>query len=109
MDHHQTLQKEIALLLLETLNLEVSSAHEDLIATGLLDSLKIVQLLVELEQRLGMKVPLNDLEIDNFRTLETITNFARKIRIQGMPNVAAPAPLSRIALFQPQADEQRNG
>jgi len=70
-----TLQNEIASLLFENLNVEVPSVHEDLLETGLLDSLKIVELLVELEQRFGMRIPLKELEIDNFRSVIKIAHF----------------------------------
>lgn len=75
MNYSATLQDEIAALLLNQLNVEAPSFHEDLIETGLLDSLKIVELLVELEQHFGMKIPLKDLEIDHFRSIASIANF----------------------------------
>src|SRR5439155_11810595 len=61
------LQKEIALLLFQNLNVEVSSVHDDLIENGLLDSLKIVELLMELENHFVLKIPFEGLEIDSFR------------------------------------------
>jgi len=61
--------------LFENLSVEVLSVHDDLLEMGLMDSLKIVELLVELEQRFGMRIPLNELEIDNFRSVMKIAHF----------------------------------
>ncbi|MBI3493071.1 MAG: acyl carrier protein [Acidobacteria bacterium] len=59
----------------ESLNLEVPEGDVDLFDTGVLDSLAFVQLLLQLEERLGVTVSLDDLEIDNFRTIEHIIDF----------------------------------
>ncbi len=88
MDHYTTLQTEVASLLLENLNVEVPSVHHDLIEIGLLDSLKIVELLVELEQRFEMKIPLDDLEIHNFRSVASIARFVENMKAWGMPSAA---------------------
>jgi acyl carrier protein len=83
-----TLQNEIGSILFQSLHVEISSVQEDLIETGLLDSLKIVELLVELEQRFAIRIPLHDLEIDSFRSLAAITNFVLKIRAKVVPSPA---------------------
>ena len=57
------------------LNLEVSSIDVDLIDTGVLDSLHLVDLLLHLEREFQTSVSLEDLEIDNFRTIEDIASF----------------------------------
>ncbi len=97
MEHSRTLQAEIASLLLERLNVELSSLHDqDLIETGLLDSLKIVELLVEMEQHFGVKIQLKDLEIDHFRSIASMANFvANYIGCKGMPTAMASASLNR--------------
>jgi acyl carrier protein len=76
MTDEKMLQNEIASLLLHELNVEVSSVHEDLIESGLLDSLKIVELLVVLESRFVMTIPFEDLELESFRS---VANIARLI------------------------------
>ena len=47
----------------------------DLFETGVLDSLKFVELLVQLEQQFGTRVSLDDLELDNFRSIGQIAHF----------------------------------
>lgn len=56
----------------EVLNVVVPSPDTDLIETGLLDSLALVELLFEIEQRFGVDLALDDLDIENFRTLERL-------------------------------------
>lgn len=90
MEHSANLQKEISALLLETLHVAVPSIHEDLLENGLVDSLKIVELLLELEVRFGIKIPLNELEIDIFRSVASIADFvANGQHWEAIPNAAA--------------------
>jgi acyl carrier protein len=51
---------------------------QDLITTGLLDSLAIMQLILFVEERFG--VPVDDVEVvpDNFRTLNMIKGFIER-------------------------------
>jgi acyl carrier protein len=59
-------------LFLETLNTEVRSDDTDLIETGLIDSLALVQLLFEIEREFNVSLPLDELEVDSFRTVRSI-------------------------------------
>ncbi len=66
---------KIAKVFTEELNLEVPSTESDLFETGLLDSLKFVELLVKLEEVFGTLIAIEDLEIDNFRSIRKIAAF----------------------------------
>jgi acyl carrier protein len=57
------------------LNVEPPSIETDVIETGLIDSLALVELLAAIEQEFDLELPLDELEIDNFRTVETIAKF----------------------------------
>jgi D-alanine--poly(phosphoribitol) ligase subunit 2 len=65
----------IRALLAEKLLIQVDSAETDLLEAGILDSLALVQLLLHLEERFGVKIPLEDLEIDDLRTLPSIARL----------------------------------
>jgi acyl carrier protein len=65
----------IAGLFNDKLNVEVSSMDTDLLETGVLDSLAFVELLAFLEKEFQIKVELDDLEVDNFRTIRKIADF----------------------------------
>jgi methoxymalonate biosynthesis acyl carrier protein len=59
----------------EKLHIEVPSLDTDLMETGALDSLTLVELLLCLEQGLGIKIALEDLDLDNFRSIARIAEF----------------------------------
>ena len=67
--------EQIRALFSEVLNIEVPSDETDLIDGGFLDSLALVELLVEIEQRFGVAIPLDDLDIDDFRSVARIAQL----------------------------------
>jgi methoxymalonate biosynthesis acyl carrier protein len=69
------LQYQITELFLEKLNLEVPAPDTDLLETGMVDSLTFVELLLLLEQNFGLDVSIDELEIDNFRSVTSIATF----------------------------------
>lgn len=77
-------------LLVDHLAVEATSADTDLFETGLLDSLQFVQLLTLLEQHFGVRFSLEDLEIDNFRSIGRIANFIDRHRTRLTADGASP-------------------
>jgi acyl carrier protein len=71
------LTREIAQLIHDQLLVEVSSPEDDLLASGVLDSLTLVQLLFDLERRFGVTIPLEQLEIDDFRSVNSIASLVQ--------------------------------
>jgi acyl carrier protein len=59
---------EIRSLINETLLVKVESADTDLLATGLLDSLHLIELLTQLEQRFSVRFDCRSLELDDLRS-----------------------------------------
>ena len=72
------LVSEISELMRAKLLLDVKSPEQDLLDSGLLDSLTLVQLLLDLESRFGVAIPLEELELDDFRTLESIARLIQR-------------------------------
>lgn len=66
------LREEIAAIFADQMNIEVASADTDLIEEGLLDSLAFMDLLMFLEQRFGIVFTPDQLDFDNFRSLNRI-------------------------------------
>lgn len=62
-------------LLSEKLLIQVDSPDQDLLSAGILDSLALVQLLLHLEERFAVKIPLEDVEIDDLRSLRSIARL----------------------------------
>jgi acyl carrier protein len=67
--------EEVAALFAEVLKIEVPSHDTNLLATGLLDSLGFVELLLQLERRFGIHVEMESLEPEDFRSIESIAAF----------------------------------
>ena len=75
MTDRATLHRRIANWFLTSLNLEIPSPETDLFETGVLDSLGFVELVLHLEQEFGVKITLEQVELDNFRSVERIAAF----------------------------------
>ena len=70
-----SLQAELTTLFTKRLGVEVPSPDTDLLATGRLDSVGFVELLVQLEKRFGLRVELDDVEVEHFRSPAAIAAF----------------------------------
>jgi len=68
-------QLQIIKIFSEKLNLEAPSVDTDLVEEGILDSLAFTELLVSLEQEFMVKVPMDSVDIDNFRSIAKIAEF----------------------------------
>lgn len=75
MNEHGEIKEKLADIFLQHLNIEVSASDTDLLATGIMDSLALVELILRLEQTFGARVSIDDLELDNFRSLDNIASF----------------------------------
>jgi acyl carrier protein len=62
-------------LFADRLNTEVPTTDTDLFESGILDSLRFVELLAALEEAFGLRVSVEELEIDDFRSLSRIAKF----------------------------------
>lgn len=84
MEQYQTqLNREITEVIAKNLLAEVSSPEDDLLGSGILDSLTLVQLLLELEHRFRITIPLEQLEIDDFRS---VASLARLVQSRTAPD-----------------------
>jgi len=75
MIEHHGIRQKLTELFAKKLNLEVSSVDTNLVETGLLDSLALVELLAQLEETFGISVSTDDLEFENFRSITSIARF----------------------------------
>jgi acyl carrier protein len=65
----------IEYILHEQLHTIVPDPETNLLDSGLLDSLKLVELLAAIEREFGIVVDLSELDFDDVRTVSSITRF----------------------------------
>jgi D-alanine--poly(phosphoribitol) ligase subunit 2 len=61
----------------------VARPDVDLLETGLVDSIGLVELILELEERFGISLPMENLEIDDFRSVYRIADLI--VRFSAVP------------------------
>ena len=62
-------------LFVDELNIIVPTDDTDLLKSGLLDSLALVEVLVRVEQLFGLTVDFEELEIETFRSIRSIAEL----------------------------------
>jgi D-alanine--poly(phosphoribitol) ligase subunit 2 len=78
--------EQLGALFAETFHIEVPAPDADLLESGILDSLQFVELLAQLEQRFDLRIRIDDLDLDDLRTLKRI---ARRVAGQDTATAAA--------------------
>ena len=77
----ETLQSEVFALFRDKMNRQIADADFDLVESGILDSLAFVELLALLEAELGATIEFENLEIEDFRTIASISDFIWRQRV----------------------------
>ncbi len=70
----QDLRDQIKKIFTDNLNVEVATDDTDLLENQLLDSMGIVDLLMHIEQHFGVTIGLEELEIEDFRSVGRIAS-----------------------------------
>ena len=68
----EPVRRKILAIFLECFDTRIASAEVDLLEGRLVDSLRIVDLVLELEQRFGVSLDFDGLEIEDFRTVSRL-------------------------------------
>lgn len=71
----RAVRERVRMLVEERLGIDVPDPGTDLIEAGLLDSLALVTLIVALEDEFGCALPLDDFDVDRFRSVDAMTAF----------------------------------
>ena len=72
---NEILHAQLRAFFSEKLSIEVSSVDADLIQTGILDSLALVELLAYIEKEFGTEISLDDIGIEDFHSIAKIAEF----------------------------------
>src|SRR5262245_41663473 len=73
------------------MNVDVPSTETDLFETGLLDSLSFVDLLVRLEEELSVKLRLDEIELESFRSIDRMVSMLQEKVAAGLRTELEPA------------------
>lgn len=73
-------RQDIRAALLQVINDDVPANDTDLLDTGLIDSLALVNLIMELENRFQVVIDFDALELDSFRTVDGINTFIASLK-----------------------------
>jgi len=72
MDSSAGLESRVVAILRDAVGVEPPARDTDLLDSGLLDSLGVVSLISEIESAFGMELPLDELDVDDFRSIDRI-------------------------------------
>jgi D-alanine--poly(phosphoribitol) ligase subunit 2 len=78
-----TITDQLTELVRDRLGVEVPAPDTDLVAEGLLDSLALVTLIVGIEDTFGCRLPLDDFDIDRFRSVDAMAAFLAEVGVTG--------------------------
>jgi acyl carrier protein len=67
--------ERLGALFAQSFHIDVPSPDTDLLASGILDSFQFVELLAHLEQHFGLRLRIDDIELDDLRTLARIARM----------------------------------
>ncbi len=88
-EERATLARRVEEIFLTELQVEVPDRETDVIATGLVNSLAFVRLLSLLEQEFQLRIDVDELDLDDFRTVSSILDFLERQRTGGAEAVPA--------------------
>ncbi len=74
-----TLTDQVAELIRDVLQVEVPSPDSDLVAEGLIDSLALVSLITEVELEFGIRLPIDEFDLNRFRSAEQIATVVAEL------------------------------
>ena len=82
---------QIMVTLTEKVHVEVPSVETDLLETGILDSMTLVELMMHIEETFGITITLKDIEFDQLRSVARIAELVDHLLALRMKlNVGVP-------------------
>ena len=79
MQPREGLVDDIQSVLRDHLNVLVNSPDVDLLESGVVDSLGLVELILQLEKHFDVRLPTEALEIDDFRSMHRIADLITRV------------------------------
>jgi D-alanine--poly(phosphoribitol) ligase subunit 2 len=67
-------------IFVECLHIEAPPSDVDLFESGIVDSLQLVELLLQLERRFGVQIAIESIDLDKLRTLGRIARLVEELQ-----------------------------
>lgn len=80
------LQESILQFLRDRFEIELQSAGTGLVEAGILDSLMLIEIVVYIEEQFSVTTKLEDLDLDNFVTVDNMARFLATRQKSSGPN-----------------------
>jgi len=81
----EELMSAVRNLIAEKLAVQVASPDTDLLTEGVLDSVTLVQLILQLENAFGIRIELSELEIEDLRSVRSIAGLVTRLQSSAFP------------------------
>jgi len=91
MPNHDAIVARLGIMLAETVHVEAPSPETDLLDSGILDSLQLVELLLRLEEEFGFRIAIESLELEDLRTLRRLAALVASREAEGVAEPSTPA------------------
>ena len=72
-----TVEDRVAGIFVRHLHIQPPPPDLDLIDSGTIDSVTFVELIANLEQEFSIRIPLDNLDLDHFRSIASIVEFVQ--------------------------------
>ena len=92
-----SLQNQLVELLEKELHLVVPAVGTDLFETGIMDSLVFVDLLMLLEREFRIKIDMEQIELEDFKSVEGISIFVNR-QLQYVENASRDYPQLSVVM-----------
>ena len=80
MNNDNAIIGRLGVLFTETFHIEIPSPDTDLLESGILDSFQFVELLLCLEQNFSLRIKIDDIDLEDLRTLARIARLVDSSR-----------------------------
>ena len=81
MNQQTPIRMHVKSIVCEILTLESVAFEEDLIDSGLLDSLSMVQLMVALEEEFDIRIEPEDIDFEDYRSVKSMTEMITRLSL----------------------------
>ena len=81
----------VVALIRQVAGIDVADPNANLLATGIIDSLAFVSLLLAIEQEFAVSIDVSSLDLDDFTSVQRITGFIR-VQVAGSSLSVAGEP-----------------